>query len=473
MKLRYLFMLIAAFFLVSCSLVTPDEIINPNVDESSFLDSDNPMETWVNGTEKEFALHMSDFVELMEILSDNYFNNYTRSSKVFDIPQLLYTDADVTNLQRHVGALREMADYGLTKVASADPNTTDADRFHLLYIKAYSFLLAGDFFRALPVENGGEVVEWEEQLKKAMMLLDEALPLAQNNEDRAFIHTLYARAAYRLGNRELAVNHARSALSISNTFYRQVQFDNKNGVLNRAQEAIWSDWFQPLPRLDFLDPKYFQLNSTDQCPITIAKAEENYLILAEAALAENKLSEAKAQLSALLRIVKNRPIQKEINDQLEGRYNGGLKTYPNDPSFRVQASSTDSLRAGLIIDRRPPFLISIPYISGTSVTQAMIDGVNTHDSALELVYLMRQEIFFAEGRRPADLGIRLPLCEVETAHASNGAQYTEAWIPAFVPKNSGMDDFVINKEDKTVTIKYNMNRLVVENSHSADVVPFE
>ena len=222
-----------------------------------------------------------------------------------------------------------------------------------------------------------------------------------------------------------------------------------------------------------LDPKYFQLNSTDQCPITIAKAEENYLILAEAALAENKLSEAKAQLSALLRIVKNRPIQKEINDQLEGRYNGGLKTYPNDPTFLVQASSTDSLRAGLIIDRRPPFLISIPYISGTSVTQAMIDGVNTHDSALELVYLMRQEIFFAEGRRPADLGIRLPLCEVEAAHASNGAQYTEAWIPAFVPKNGGMDDFIINKEDKTVTIKYNMNRLVVENSHSSDVVPFE
>ena len=102
----------AVVLLGSCDLVTPDEIINPNVDESTFLKSDNPMETWVNGSEKEFALHMSDFVELMEILSDNYFNNYTRSSKVFDVPQLLYTDADVTKLQRHVGALREMADYG-------------------------------------------------------------------------------------------------------------------------------------------------------------------------------------------------------------------------------------------------------------------------------------------------------------------------------------------------------------------------
>ena len=175
MKPRYIPIMMAVALLGSCDLLTPDEIINPNVDESTFLRSDNPMETWVNGAEKEFALHMSDFVELMEILSDNYFNNYTRSSKVFDVPQLLYTDADVTKLQRHVGALREMADYGLTKVAGADPNANDAQRFHLLYIKAYSFLLAGDFFRALPTTNGGDAVEWNEQLKKAMEVLDDAI----------------------------------------------------------------------------------------------------------------------------------------------------------------------------------------------------------------------------------------------------------------------------------------------------------
>ena len=263
----------------SCDLVEPDEIINPNVDEEAFLHSDNPMETWVNGTEKEFALHMSDFVELMEILSDNYFNNYTRSSKVFDVPQLLYTDADVTKLQRHVGALREMADYGLQTVAKVDPSTTDAQRFHLLCVKAYSFLLAGDFFRALPLTDGGDAVEWNGQLQKAIETLDEALPLAGSDDDRAFVQTLYARAAHRLGDRELAASHARQSLAASSNYCRQLQFDSKNGVVSGVQEAIWSDWFQPLPRLDFLDPKYFQMTSTDQCPITIAKAEENYLIL--------------------------------------------------------------------------------------------------------------------------------------------------------------------------------------------------
>ena len=473
MKLKYIPILFTMLAMASCDLVTPDDIINPNVDEDTFLHSDNPMETWVNGTEKELALRMSDFVELMEILSDNYFNNYTRSSKVFDVPQLMYTDADVTNLQRNVGALREMADYGLTKVAAADPNTTQADRFHLLYIKAYSMILAGDFFRALPIENGGDVMEWNGQMRQAMEVLNEALPLAENDTDRAFIHTLYARAAYRVGNREEAVSHARQALTHSKDFYRQVRFDSKNGVLNRAQEAIWSDWFQPLPRLDFLDPKYFQLTSTDQCPITIAKAEENYLILAEAALASNNLTEAKQHLTALLQLVQSRPVQTDINDQLEGRYNGGLKSFPNDPTYQVQASPTDSLRAGLIIDRRPPHLINIPYISGTSVTQSMIDGLENHDSALELVYLMRQEIFFAEGRRPADLGIRLPLCEAEAANVENGATYIEAWIPSFVPQNYGLDDFTVNDEAKTVTITHNMNRIIVENAHSKDVVPFE
>ena len=473
MKLRYFPMMMAALLLAGCDLVSPDEIVNPNVDESAFLHSDNPMETWVNGTEKELALHMSDFVELMEILSDNYFNNYTRSSKVFDIPQLLYTDGDVTNLQRHIGTLREMADYGLTTVADADPHTTNADRFHLLWVKAYSFVLAGDFFRALPAENGGDVVEWDLQMKKAEEVLAEALPLASTDADRAFIHTLHARAAYRLGDREQAVAHARQALACSNNFCHQVQFDSKNGVLSRAQEAIWSDWFQPLPRLDFLDPKYFQFSSTDQYPITIAKAEENYLILAEAALAANDLTEAKAQLSALLGLVSERPVQTGINDQLEGRYNGGLKAFPNDPDYRVQASPSDSLRSGLIIDRRPPCLIAIPYISGTSVTQAMIDGLDNHDSALELVYLMRQEIFFAEGRRPADLGIRLPVCEVEAASARNAAPYTEAFIPQFVPLNYGLDDFSVDDEAKTVTITHNMNHVIVANARSADVAPFE
>ena len=471
--LKYIMLVMTVMLVTACDLVTPDDIINPNVDENAFLHSDNPMQTWVNGTEKELALDMSDFVEYMEILSDNYFNNYTRSSKVFDIPLLLYTDADVTTLQRHVGTLREMADYGLSTVANADPTTTDAQRFNLLTVKAYSHLLAGDFFTALPMTTGGDAAPWNEHLDQAMAVLDQALRLAHTDDDRAYVHTLAARAAHRRGDRQLAVEHARQALALSPMLLRQVHFDSKNGVVSRAQEAIWSDWFQPLPRLDFLDPKYYQLTSTDQCPITLAKAEENYLIIAEAEIATGNLAAARNQLSALLALVQARPVQTGVNDQLEGRYNGGLKVFPNDPAYRVQASPSDPFRAGLIVDRRPPHLIDISSISGTSVTQAMIDQLTSHDAALETLYLMRQEIFFAEGRRPADLGIRMPLCEVEAAHAANGSAYTQAHIPAFIPMNGGMDDFTIDNDAMTVTIAHNMNAIIVANANTADTAPFE
>jgi hypothetical protein len=103
----------------------------------------------------------------------------------------------------------------------------------------------------------------------------------------------------------------------------------------------------------------------------------------------------------------------------------------------------------------------------------MIDGLDNHDSALELLYLMRQEIFFAEGRRPADLGIRLPLCEAEAANVENAQAYITPWIPAFVPQNYGLDDFTIDEEKKVVTITHNMNRVIVANAHAADVAPFE
>lgn len=470
---KTIYILLASCLLTGCDLLKPDDITNPNVDEGTFLMTDNAMETWVNGTEKEFALHVSDYVELMEILSDNYFNNYSRSSKEFDRPRLLYTDADVTNLQRHVGTMREMADYGLTKVAMADPRTTDEDRFRLYCVKAYAFILAGEYFRALPIATGMLLTEWADQLRQAMTVLDTALPLAATADDQAFIHTLYARAAYRLGDRALAKSHARQALTLSQDLCRQVLFDGENDVLNRAQTAIWDTWFQPLPRLDFLDPKYFQTNATEQRPITIAKAEENYLILAEAAVAENDLAEARTQLTSLLALVASRPVQTALNDQLDNRYNGGYKHYPNDPSYLVQASADDPLRSGLIIDRRPPQLITVPYISGTSVTPAMVSALTTHDEALELVYLMRQEIFFAEGRRPADLGIRLPLCEVEAAAIAGSYAYTEALIPSFIPLEQGMDEFTVDDVAKTVTIKYNMNRIIVENAASPYVVPFE
>ena len=56
----------------SCELLQPNEIINPNVDEDTFLKTPNAMSTWVNGANRSFATIIGSYVELTEILSDNY-----------------------------------------------------------------------------------------------------------------------------------------------------------------------------------------------------------------------------------------------------------------------------------------------------------------------------------------------------------------------------------------------------------------
>lgn len=456
----------------SCDLLTPDDIINPNVSDDTFLGSANAMQAWVNGTNRSFAEAMGNYCLLMEILSDNYFNNYSRSSQVFDIPRILYTDTDVADLQRHVGTMREMADYGINTVAAADAATTRSDLFNLHYIKAFSFILGGEYFRGLPDTEGGEIKTWKEYLNTALTVLDGALEYADTDDDKAFVHTLKARTYYRLGDRTNAVAEALASLELSPDLLWQVEFDGTNGVNNPAQEAIWDTWFQPLPRLDFLDPKYSQLSATEQRPVNIAKAEENWLILAEASLADNDEAQAKTYMRQLLSLVKSRPVQEGVNDQLEERYNGGYKRYPDNSAYRVAASGGEPFREGLVLDRKAPALVSIPYVSGTSVTEGMIDGTSGIDETLALLYLMRQEIFFAEGRRVADLGIRLPVCEVEAANTPSAADYMEALIPSFIPLNYGMDSFTMDDDAMEVTIAYNMNRIIVENKASEYVAPF-
>ena len=62
---------------------------------------------------------------------------------------------------------------------------------------------------------------------------------------------------------------------------------------------------------------------------------------------------------------------------------------------------------------------------------------------------------------------------MEAVSLGNADAYTEAFIPYFVKKNGGLDDFTIDDEAKTVTITYNMNKVLVEHARAAEVMPFE
>ena len=253
----------------------------------------------------------------------------------------------------------------------------------------------------------------------------------------------------------------------------QVQFDGSNSVFNAMQDDIWKALYQPLPRLNFLNPKYVQLTSTYESPISIAKAEENHLIMAEALLAKKETDKCKAQLKQLLGLVKSRPVRHDVKDWAKTRAVGGIKEYPDGAAYVVAASPGEPYREGLVLSRKKPQVVSVPMVSGTSVTAEMIDQCQGHDALLELIYLMRQEIFIAEGRRMNDLGIRLPISEVEAKANPTAAPYIKAHIPAFIPLGQSMDAFELDKKNLRVTIRYNMNHLIVSNKATDDVVPFE
>ena len=454
----------------SCDLLQTDGDKDPNVTEEKFLESDNAMDAWVLGTEKQLSQAVGSYAQLLEILSDDYYNQYSRVSSVFDVPNLLNTDDNVKNLQRWVGTLRESADFALHTIAKQHTMTA-AQRFEIQWIRGYSFLLGGETFTGLPATSGGDVKPWRELLDSAATNLQTALAEAPQDSDRALANTLLARTYYRLGNADKAETYAKAAINASSDFAAFTYYDGANSVNNVVQEALWDNWFQPLPRLDFLDPKYFKRFATEERPIVIAKAEENYLILAEAELSKGNAANAKAWLRQLLTLVRSRPKESLIDANCE-MYNTPTKPYPMSADYRVRASKDEPYRSGLVLTRSTTTALTVPVISGTSVDEAMIDEAGDDDALLEIIYLMRQEIFMAEGRRAADLGIRLPLADTEAAATGAAASYTKALIPPFIPGKGEMDNFDLDTTNKTVTIHYNMNQVIVENKRTDYVAPF-
>jgi len=76
-------------------------------------------------------------------------------------------------------------------------------------------------------------------------------------------------------------------------------------------------------------------------------------------------------------------------------------------------------------------------------------------------------------RRMTDLGIRFPVSEREQLGNKNvTSQYTLAIIPSFIPKNREMDDFEINTAAGLVTMKHDMNKVLVQNKTAAGIMPF-
>lgn len=466
----------AAATLVGCDAFKPTEVVNPNVTDKQFVGSPGAGGAWLRGTQRQFLLTLNTVVLNSELASDNYFNNYTTNNQKFDTPVLDYIDPEVTSIQSSIARLRDVATFGLDTVFPRDTLVTPKDRAELMYFRGVANLFAGETYVGLPAMANGPVVTWQELLQLAITDFAGARTLTTDAAAKQGYTMALARAYYRLGNKAKAVEEATALLAANPTFVLNAVFDPVNGPNNGMQGVLTSSVnnLQPLPRLDFLDPKYPNRGANVQSPLAFLKAEEAHLIIAEALLSDNNLPQARERLKQLLTLVQSRAT--ELVDsrlQLRGRA-GGKVVYPNSSDTKVAFAPGEPLREGYVVTRSAG-PIRVATVSGTSVTPARIDAITTVDDGLYVLYLMRQEIFLAEGRRMADLGMRMPVARTEVLanpNAVDGAEYTKAVIPAFIPTAFGMDGFTYDPAAKTAVMLFDMNRILVQNKASSDVLPF-
>lgn len=472
---KYIYPVVAiCLLLTACDLV---EVDNPNVIEERFIGATNSASEWTDGVRLQMSITVARNTEFTELVSDNYFNNYTSSSKVFDTPQINYFDQDVANIQAGIHRLMEMSEYGLRTVFPADTASTPLQRAELLLYKAYAHLLSADLYIALPATPVGEVLSPQAHRLAAIGLLDQAQDLFTATDDRLTCNLFKARAYYGLGDANRAREEANAVLQ-NPLLLRQVRYGTTSGPGNSFQSLIYTtggtNQFAPLPRLDFLDPKYFNLDpvaANDQRPIAIAKAEEAYLIIAEAMTAANDLATAKSILVALLTDCVSKRAGVSLSDVAETRNGGNRKDYPLT-AVKVKFDAASAEKVGYVLDRQAGNITAYP-VSGTNVSIADINAANTDDDLLYLIYLLRQEIFIAEGRRMTDLGIRFPISQREQLGNDHvGPEYTVAVLPNFIPLNREMDDFDFNAVTGVVVMKHDMNKILVANKKAPEIMPF-
>lgn len=345
----------------------------------------------------------------------------------------------------------------------------------MLFFNAYAHVLSGELFVALPGSANGPVLTPTEHYNAALASLEQAIPLQTDaNEKLAYI-LLKARTYYDLGQADQAKTFATAAMA-NKLLLKQIKFDGQNAAPNDFQTYTYSsntNEFAPLPRLDFLDPKYYHLVNipTEQKPISIIKSEEAYLILAEIQVSANDLNGGRTTLKNLItEVVANRPVV-SVDDKKETRNGGNRKDYPLK-AVKVKFDAADTERSDYVLDRQAGN-VSVYTVSGTKVTAADLDAAVTQDDLLYLVYRMRQEIFFAEGRRMADLGIKFPVSQTEQLNNPNvKPEHGIAQIPSFIPLNRDMDDFSYNTSLGVVTMKYDMNKVLVTNKKAKEIFPF-
>jgi tetratricopeptide (TPR) repeat protein len=465
----------AVFAIGGCDLLDPTNVDNPNVVENQALKNPDPLQRWVLGLDRQMAILLNNTIDYTSIATDNYVNTETFYNQNADNLQFLFSDSDVDGMFIAMNDLRESAQFGKNRVVPADDNPTAANQAELDFYEGMAHTFLGEHFHSAPLDSAGAQASPADHFSRAVSRFQDAIDRGAG--DQVGYRLAQARAYYNNGNLSEARSRAQEVLSMDSDYVRLVEYDNQNGPANVMQDALYDrstlDDYQPLPRLDFLDPKY-GVSGAEEDPIPLLKAEEAHLILIEADLAEGNTASAKSQMKDLLDLVQNVREPRFVDERGEGRRHEGPSgtPRPNMSGIEVRASPSDPYRSGLVLDRTS--LTEVPGVSGISVTETMVDTASTMQEMWELYYLMRQEIFMAEGRRFVTFNLKLPLPENEqllNPDVDAGSNAVQPIIPSFI-QGQPLDVFTwpVQDDPTKASVAVNMNRVLANNRQ--EVSPF-
>ncbi|MGH7496272.1 MAG: hypothetical protein ACREOO_28300, partial [bacterium] len=360
--------------------------------------------------------------------------------------------------------LRALAEYAIVTVVPADANATAAQRAEFYFYAGMGYLLLAENFSAAPIVPDGDAVPGPTLLNLAIQNFDLGLAVSTAADLGTRLHLAKARAFRLAGNAAQAGAEADLALAAGPANYVFVsRYDVANDQNSSAQFAYSRNLHdvQPLPRLDFLDPKFITLDA----PIPVLKMEEAHLIKAEVALAGGNFAGCKQAIADAITLAKGRATTnfRDVDPRTNRPGAGTVKASPTAPEI-----------AGLILDRKGA-TVPVPTITSSSLNPADVLALNEANPVeiMRILYLARQEIFFFEGRRMCDLGIRLPMMEreIETNPAINaGGAGTVVVVPSYIPPNDDMDKFTVS--GTVVTILHDMNQVIADNRVSPFPMPF-
>lgn len=468
----------------SCEVFSPANVANNQITAQSLqANSTGGAVGLIQGLRMRFANAVSVTCTATECTSDNYDNTTSFISALFDTPRAV-AQSDLTLngtssavagngggtyfqlLQAHA-----LADFGLKTILPADPLATDNQKAEIRFYKGLAILMLSENWTFFPLEDQGAAIPASDARKLAIDQFTQSLALVASGTtaaDRALANNnraALARAYRMAGDKANAEKFAKEVLAASANFLFQVQFDLVNFKSEFTQQTVIrsDNNYQPLPRLDFLDPKY----TTEDASIAVLKAEELHLILAEIALSNNDLAGARRFMADAATVARNRPTITYTDRDNRKNNRPGF----NASAIQIRSDASSSFIPGLVQPRNNRMVTVYP-VSFTSQTADSVNALSAkpREDHAYMLYLLRQHIFFGEARRMSDLGIRFPVTQRQSQTNPNFPEITGPGcvvvVPDYIPENDIMDRYTptpVTATTTLVTMTVDMNKILATN----------